>query len=95
MAAKKTTETTEAVAESAEETTEAVAETARDEMEELVSYSAPLDPKSTSRDILVAVNGETIRIKRGETVQIKRKFVEALNNADRQALAAYRAMHGQ
>lgn len=57
----------------------------------LVEYTAPLMPSETKRDIFVAVNGETIRIKRGETVKIKRKFVEALNNANRQQLEAYQS----
>lgn len=63
-----------------------------DSNEALVEYVAPIDPKGESRDIVVAVNGEMIRIQRGETVQIKRKFLKALQNADKQNMAAYRAM---
>lgn len=59
--------------------------------EELVEYTAPLAGMEKRRDILVAVNGETIRIKRGRTVKIKRKFKEALDNAARQEYAAYMA----
>lgn len=59
--------------------------------DELVSYTVPLMPGETKRDIIVGVNGETIRIKRGETVMIKRKFLEALNNANKQQLAAYQS----
>ena len=44
-----------------------------------------------TQDVIVGVNGEIIRIKRGETVQIKRKFVNALNNAAKQQVAAYKA----
>lgn len=69
----------------------AAAEAAYDP-EELVEYTAPLAGMEKRRDILVAVNGETIRIKRGQTVQIKRKFKEALDNAARQEYAAYQAM---
>lgn len=59
--------------------------------EELVDYIAPLlDPKSP--DILVAVNGETIRIMRGQPVRIKRKFLEVLMNAQSQEFAAYQYM---
>lgn len=57
-----------------------------------VSYTAPLDLVRDTRDILVSVNGETIRIKRGETVTIQRKFLEVLQNAARQEMAAHRAM---
>lgn len=60
--------------------------------EELVEYTAPLgsDPEH-SAPIFVAVNGESIRIQRGATVWIKRKFVEVLEHARDQELAAYRA----
>ena len=69
-----------------------VLEPAPDPMEEYVDYTAPLgaDPEH-SRPIIVAVNGESIRIQRGETVSIKRKFVEVLRNAQAQEMAAYRA----
>lgn len=56
--------------------------------EELVSYTAPIDPTGQKQDLLVGVNGEFIRIKRGEEVQIKRKFLEAIENANRQQYAA-------
>ena len=59
--------------------------------EELVEYTAPLAGMEKRRDILAAVNGETIRIKRGERVKIKRKFVEVLDNAARQEYAAHQA----
>ena len=60
--------------------------------DELVEYSAPLLPGSKQKDIFVAVNGETCVIKRGVPVKIKRKFYDALQNAQRQQLAAYQAM---
>ena len=59
--------------------------------EELVEYTAPLLPGMGTQDVIVGVNGEMIRIKRGETVKIKRKFVNALNNAAKQQVAAYKA----
>ena len=62
-----------------------------DPMEELVPYTAPLLPNLKKRDILVGVNGETLRIKRGVTVMIKRKFYEALQNAAAQEFAALEA----
>ena len=59
-----------------------------DPMEELVDYTAPLLPNLKKRDILVGVNGETLRIKRGVPVKIKRKFFNALQNAAQQEFAA-------
>ena len=65
-----------------------LASTKTDPMEELVDYTAPLLPNLRKRDILVAVNGETLRIKRGVPVKIKRKFYEVLQNAAAQEFAA-------
>lgn len=59
---------------------------------ELVDYMAPLMPGTKQRDIFGAVNGETFCVKRGVPVKIKRKFLSALQNADAQQIAAYRAM---
>ncbi len=59
--------------------------------DELVEYTAPLLPGMGTQDVIVGVNGEIIRIKRGEPVQIKRKFVNALNNAAKQQVEAYKA----
>ena len=42
-----------------------------DPNEELVEYTAPLMGRTDSRDIIVGVNGEIIRIMRGETVQME------------------------
>ena len=60
--------------------------------DELVEYTAPLMPGSKQKDVFVAVNGETCAIKRGIPVKIKRKFYDALMNAQSQQLAAYQAM---
>ena len=65
---------------------------AADRGEELVDYEAPLLPGENRQDIFVAVNGESLVIKRGVHVQIKRKFYEVLMNAQEQEMCAYRAM---
>lgn len=69
------------------------AEVVTDPNEELVEYTAPLmgRPGEESQDIIVGVNGEFIRIMRGETVKIKRKFLLVLQNAEAQEMAAYKA----
>lgn len=59
--------------------------------EELVSYTAPLLPGQEKQDIVVGVNGQFVRIQRGETVQVKAMFVEAINNAAKQQVAAHKA----
>lgn len=59
---------------------------------ELVDYIAPLMPGSKQKDIFTAVNGETCVVKRGVPVQIKRKFLSALQNAQAQQYAAYQSM---
>lgn len=60
--------------------------------EDLVDYTAPLLPGGVDGSVFCAVNGETIRIQRGKSVKIKRKFVEVLENAAKQELEAYRYM---
>lgn len=59
-------------------------------MEEDVEYTAPFSANPQEREIIVSVNGDFLRIKRGETVTIKRKHLEAIRNADRQRAAAYK-----
>lgn len=61
-----------------------------DPMEELVEYTAPLLPDLKKQEVICAVNGEIIRVQRGETVKIKRKFVKALERASKQEVAAMR-----
>jgi hypothetical protein len=61
-----------------------------DPMEELVEYAAPLLPDLKKQEVICAVNGEIIRVQRGETVKIKRKFVKALERAAKQEVAAMR-----
>lgn len=60
--------------------------------EEYVTYTAPAPTRPNEADMLVGVNGEIIRIKRGETVKIKRKFLEVIQNAERQKAFALKAM---
>ena len=61
--------------------------------EELVDFTAPLlAADGSDTPIVVGVNGELIRIRRGEPVKIKRKFLWALENAQKQEIAAIRAM---
>lgn len=60
------------------------------DMEEKVEYTAPILLQSDEQpDVVVGVNGELIRIKRGVPVRIKRKFLEALQNAADQRMAAF------
>lgn len=63
-----------------------------DIMEELVDFTAPFDPAGNRGELLLGVNGQVVRVKRGETVRIKRKFVRAWENANAQAAAARAAM---
>ena len=53
-------------------------------MEELVEIKLFKDNGKYKDDVFVSVNGETIAIKRGERVKIKRKFAEVLENSDHQ-----------
>jgi len=69
----------------------AVAEN-RASSEDLVDYFAPVLHGENRQDIFVAVNGESLVIKRGVNVKIKRKFHEVLMNAQAQELRAYEAM---
>ena len=64
----------------------------QDPNEELVDYMAPLMGSATRKEVVVGVNGELIRIKRGVRVKIKKKFYRVLQQAADQELAAYRAM---
>ncbi len=60
-------------------TTERVAQTYNPD--ELIAFKAPLD-RYNKTDLFVSVNGESILIKRGVTVQIKRKFYDVLMNSE-------------
>lgn len=52
--------------------------------EELVEIKLFKDTGKYKDDVFVGCNGETIAIKRGERVTIKRKFAEILDNSERQ-----------
>ena len=52
----------------------------------------PLMGSATRKEVVVGVNGELIRIKRGVRVKIKKKFYRVLQQAADQELAAYRTM---
>ena len=52
--------------------------------EELVDIKLFKDAGKYKDDVFVGCNGETIAIKRGERVQIKRKFAEILDNSEHQ-----------
>lgn len=55
--------------------------------EEYVSFTAPFSDKEWDDDLFLSVNGENIRVKRGETVKVKRKFVEVYENSEKQRRA--------
>lgn len=86
----KTEAATEATAEVESKTAEV--HTENDPMEELVEYTAPVILGKADQTIFVGVNGENIRIQRGVTVKIKRKFKEVLDNAEKQEMSAYSYM---
>ena len=52
--------------------------------EELVDIKLFKDAGKYKDDVFVGCNGETIAIKRGERVKIKRKFAEILDNSEHQ-----------
>lgn len=52
--------------------------------EELVEVKLFKDSGKYKDDVFVGCNGETIAIKRGERVKIKRKFAEILDNSEHQ-----------
>ena len=61
--------------------------------DELVDYMAPIiGAGDQQKPIFVCVNGESCAIKPGEPVRIKRKFLDALEHASDQRLAAWRYM---
>ena len=61
-------------------------------MEEKVPVRLFKDNDRYKDDVFVAVNGEGCLIKRGETVMIKRKFAEVLEQSDRQDMETARLM---
>jgi hypothetical protein len=65
--------------------------------EELVEYMAPIIGASDQdmKPLFVGVNGETIAIKPGVPVRVKRKFLDALEHANDQRIAAWNYMRQQ
>lgn len=61
--------------------------------EELVEYMAPVIMGKEDQTVFCQVNGENIRIRRGVKVRIKRKFVEVLDHAAQQEMAAFAYMN--
>ena len=64
--------------------TTAPRETGEDYIDFLIPRAAPDD-----RAVFLGVNGETVRVRPGETVRVKRKFAEVWANARAQERAAY------
>ena len=53
-------------------------------MNELVEIKLFKDTGKYKDDVFVSCNGETVAIRRGERVKIKRKFAEILDNSEHQ-----------
>ena len=60
--------------------------------EEYVTFTAPYSDDEWDNALFISVNGENVRILRGETVKVKRKFVEVYKNSLEQKKAAREAM---
>ena len=72
----------------AAKTEKAEGESVIDRGEEYVDFQIPFG--GDNKPVFIGVNGETIRVMPGETVQVKRKFVEVFENAQAQERAAVR-----
>lgn len=68
-------------AEAAKDTAKAEADIPVDPGERLVSIRLFKDNDKYKDDVFVAVNGERVQIRRGETVLIKRKFADVLEQS--------------
>ena len=55
--------------------------------EDYVDFQIPFGGEN--KPVFIGVNGETIRVMPGVTVQVKRKFVEAYENAQAQERVAW------
>ena len=53
----------------------------------------PLDPNGTSDSVFLCVNGKSLLVRRGESVEVAPEFAEAYRNSQRQEVAAMRAKH--
>lgn len=63
--------------------------------EEFETVTLFKDDGKYSKDVFVCVNGKTAKVKRGKPVKIKKKFAEALANADAQRNQAIKFMSQQ
>ena len=61
-----------------------------DRSEEYVDFMIPLTSPD-DRPVFIGVNGDAIRVKPGEVVSVKRKFVEVYNNSIKQRRDAMNA----
>ena len=64
-------------------------EDAIDRGEEYVRFMIPLSADNAA--VFIGVNGETVRVRPGENVYIKRKFAEAYNHSVAQQNSAWKA----
>lgn len=69
---------------------ETVKKAVKDPGEELVEIELFEDGDKYKGDVFVCVNGEHVQIKRGEKVTVKKKFAEAIENAEAQRRQAAR-----
>lgn len=74
-------------AEAAKDTAKAEADIPVDPGERLVSIRLFKDNDKYKDDVFVAVNGERVQIRRGETVLIKKKFADVLEQSMKQDVA--------
>ena len=76
---------------------EVAAAPVEDHSEELVDFTLPVFgiDGANMEPLFVAVNGESIAIKPGVPVKIKRKFLEVLEHAQGQQVAALKYMQGE
>ena len=74
-------------AETAKNTAKAEADIPADPGERLVSIRLFKDNDKYKDDVFVAVNGERVQIRRGETVLIKKKFADVLEQSMKQDVA--------
>lgn len=89
MSRSRNNEATEVEAKLPEAEVEAEVEAKLPDPNEEVEYYAQLLPGRTQKDIIVIVNGDSLRLQRGMKHKIKRKFVEALDNANEQTMSIY------
>lgn len=67
-----------------------MAKEAKDRGEEYVDFMIPRTGPD-DRAVVIGVNGEFIRVMPGETVSVRRKFVEAWVNAQKQRRESWKA----